>query len=221
VVVVNAQTVMVGTGGLGDFRIERGYVAEALGHRIGRGSPLPGNQSELVRSGVVVINPTQAKVRFVFGSHDVTLEPGYQQTFSAEGVISFDRGAGKKTARYTLKPGTYEFEVTTDGWNLRSKRYAIVVSNEGNLEPFHYIIQGEQVSLAPDEQKTHESSYAILVRFDRGDGSATRQIRWDDSQGTVQVAINPADNLWDLFAASEPEAKDLTLQPTPDFVPAF
>jgi hypothetical protein len=221
VVVVNAQTVMVGTGGRGDFRMERGYVAEALGHRIGHGSPLPGNQSDLVRSGVVVINPTQARVRFVFDRHEVTLEPGYQQAFGAEGVISFDRGDGKKTARYTLEPGSYEFEVGTEGWNLRGKQYAIVVSNEGNLEPFHYIVQGEQVSLAADERRTHTSSYPILARFDRGDGSATRQIRWEKNQGTVQVAINPADNLWDFFAASEPEAKELTLQPTPDFVPAF
>ncbi len=221
VVVVNAQTVMVGTGGRGSFRMEHGYVAEALGHRIGRGTPLAENRTDLVRSGVVVVNPTQAKVRFVFGSHDVTLEPGYQQSFPGKDVISFDRGAGKKTASYTLEPGAYEFVVGTDGWDVQRKTYEVTVSNAGNLEPFHYVVQGEQVSLAAEESKTHTSNYPILIRFDRGDGSTTRQIRWDKGQTTLQIAINPTDNLWDLFVFSEVEAQKDVLQPTVDFVPAF
>jgi hypothetical protein len=221
VVVVNAQTVMVGTGGRGSFRMEHGYVAEALGHRIGRGTPLAENRSDLVRSGVVIVNPTQAKVRFVFGSHDFTLEPGYQQAFPGKGEISFDRGAGKKTARYTLEPGTYEFAVGTDGWDVLSKNYEVTVSNAGNLEPFNYILQGVQVSLAAEESKTHTSNYPILFRFDRGDGSATKQIRWEKGQGTLQIAVNPTDNLWDFFVFSEVEAQKAVLQPTPDFAPAF
>ncbi len=223
VVVVNAQTVMVGTGGRGAFRMEHGYVAEALGHRIGHGTPMADNQSDLVRSGVVVVNATQAKVGFVFGSHQVTLEPGYQQVLNGKGEISFDRGAGKGTARYTLESGTYEFEVGADGWDLHSKSYEVTVSNEGNLEPFNYIAQGQQVSLAPEETTTHTASYPILIRFDRGDGSAVKQIRWEKSQGTLQIAINPTDNLWDFFVFDEMEAEEQKsiLQPTPDFVPAF
>lgn len=221
VVVVNAQTVMIGTGGRGVFRMERGYAAEALGHRVGRGTPLAANQSELVHTGVVIVNPTRVKVGFVFGRHEVSLEPGYQQAFADEGIISFDRGGGKKTTRYSLEPGTYEFTADHDGWDLHSRKYAVTLSNEGNRQPFHYIVQGQRDSLADDEQKTHTGSYPILIRFDRGDGSATRQIRWDDDQGTVQVAVNPADNLWDLFAAGEPEQAKSPLQPTPDFVPAF
>jgi hypothetical protein len=221
VVVVNAQTVMIGTGGRGVFSMEHGYVAEALGHRIGLGTPMAENQSELVRSGVVVVNATHAKVGFVFGSHQVVLEPGYQQALGGKDVISFDRGGGKGTARYTLEPGTYEFQVGADGWDVLSKTYEVTVSNEGNLEPFNYIVQGEQVSLAPEESRTHTSNYPILIRFDRGDGSATRQIRWEKSQGTLQIAINPSDNLWDFFVSNEVEAEKSILQPTPDFVPAF
>lgn len=223
VVVVNVQTVMIGTGGLGSFRMERGYVAEALGHKIGQGTPMSENQSELVRSGVVVVNPTHAKVRFVFGRHEVVLEPGYQQALGGQGEISFDRGGGEGTVRYTLEPGTYEFEVGENGWDLHSKTYEVTVSNEGNVEPFNYIVQGQQASLGPDEKATHTSKYPILVRFDRGDGSAIKQIRWEKGQGILQVAINPADNLWDLFVSSEMDAAEAksTLQPTPDFVPAF
>ena len=221
VVVVNAQTVMIGTGGLGSFRMERGFVAEALGRRLGHGSPLHENQSELVRSGVVVVNPTHATVRFVFGRHEVVLEPGFQQALVGEGEISFDRGGGKGTVRYTLEPGTYEFTVNEKGWDVFSKSYRVTLSNEGNLEPFHYIVQGEGASLGPEELATHESRYPILIRFDRGDGSATKQIRWEKSRDSIQVAVNPEDNLWDLFAASEVGPQEPSLQPTPEFVPAF
>lgn len=221
VVVVNAQTVMIGTGGLGSFRMERGFVAEALGRRLGHTSPLHENQSKLVRSGVVVVNPTHARVRFVFGRHEVVLEPGFQQALVGEGEISFDRGGGKGAARYTLEPGSYEFTVNEKGWDIFSKTYKVTLSNEGNLEPFHYVVQGEGASLGPEQSATHESKYPILIRFDRGDGSATKQIRWEKSHDTVQVAVNPDDNLWDLFAASEAGPQEPSLQPTPEFVPAF
>ncbi len=221
VVVVNAQTVMVGTGGRGSFRMQQGYVAEALGLRIGRGTPLAENRSELVRTGVVVVNPTGTKVRFAFGGHEVTLEPGYQQAFPGKGEISFDRGDGKQTARYSLERGTYEFVVGGDGWDLQSRSYQVTISNAGNLEPLKYTVQGERSELAPEEAKTHTSQYPILIRFDRGDGSATKQIRWDKGQGTLQIAVNPHDNLWDLFEFSQVEAQKSILQPKPDFVPAF
>ncbi|MHB8897365.1 MAG: hypothetical protein ACYC6Y_01315, partial [Thermoguttaceae bacterium] len=221
VVVVNAQTVMIGTGGRGSFKMDRGYVAEALGLKIGRGTPLAENRSELVRLGVVLINPTQSKVRFVFGSHDVVLEPAFLQTFPGAGVISFDRGAGKQTARYTLEAGTYEFAAGAEGWDLNSKSYEVTVSNAAGLEPFHYIVQGEEVSLAADESRTHTSKYPILIRFDRGDGATVRQVRWEKGPATLQVAVNPSDNLWDLFVSDGAGEQEASLEPTPDFKPAF
>ena len=221
VVVVNAQTVMVGTGGRGDFHIERGYVAEALGQRIGRGDPLAENRTDLVRSGVVIFNPTHAKVSFVFRNHQIALEPGFQQAFRGDGSISFDSGDGKRTVRYALKPGSYKFAVESSGWKLYGKTFKIAVSNERNLEPFNYIVQGEQAELAPDQTRTHTSRYPIFLRFDRGDGSATKQVRWGRGPDTLHVAINPADNLWDLFVSSEMKTQDPSPQPTPAFVPAF
>ena len=65
VVVVNPQTVMIGTGGQGEFHIEQGYVAQALGYPLQDGTPLPVSQSQVVRSGILILNPTPAKVQFV------------------------------------------------------------------------------------------------------------------------------------------------------------
>ena len=78
--IVNSQLVMIGTGGRGAFRMESGYVAEVLGYRIETGIAVPARAAELVRSGILLMNPTQASVNFVVDNREMSLEPGYQQT---------------------------------------------------------------------------------------------------------------------------------------------
>ena len=113
--------------------------------------------------------------------------------------MSFDQGDGKKTIRYELQPGTYRFEIESEGLNLRAVTYEVVVSNAGNAETFRYVVQGEQAALEPEATNTHTSNYPLVISFDRGNGSATKQVRWEQKKGTLQVSINPQDNLWDLY----------------------
>jgi hypothetical protein len=49
-----------------------------------------------------------------------------------------------------------------------------------------------------------------------------KRVRWEEKKGTVQVAVNPDDNLWDLYDASvfvNPQGP--ALRPVPDLRLAF
>jgi hypothetical protein len=224
VVVVNPQTVMIGTGGQGEFHIEQGYVAQALGYPLQDGTPLPVSPSKVVRSGILILNPTPAKVQFVIDERPVSLEPGYQHVLGVDRakVVSFDQGDRRETVRYELKPGTYRFGIESEGLNLRAVTYEVAVSNAGNAEPFRYVVQGEQAALEPEAAKTHTSNYPLVISFDRGNGSATKQVRWEQKQGTLQVSINPQDNLWDLYeVGTSGDTERSVLKREANYVPAF
>lgn len=224
VVVINPQTVVVGTGGQGVFHMEPGYVAEALGNRIADRIPLPHDRSQLVRGGILIVNPTQTKVHFRIDGDENVLNPGARKSFATDTakVISFDQGNGKKTIRYSLKPGTYRFLIEREGWNVLKTKFEVLISNQGNFDPFHYFVQNEEKTVEPEGTNRHTDDYPITIGFDRGNGAEMKQVLFEEKTGTLQVAINPGDNLWDLYDIPANEnAMQSVLKKDPAFVPAF
>ena len=74
--------------------------------------------------------------------------------------------------------------------------------------------------MAAGESQTHKSNYPIIMRYDRGNGGATKQVLIDESSGTLDVAVNLADNLWDLFRRGGKD-NGVDAPPTGDYAPAF
>lgn len=62
----------------------------------------------------------QGEVRYLLGSTEYSMKPGYRQKFAndREWVIAFGSGGSRGEVRYTLGPGAFEFRLTDDGWGL-------------------------------------------------------------------------------------------------------
>ena len=222
IVVLDAETVMVGTGGVGKFGMQRGNVAAALGYPLSQGAALPDDQSKLVRSGVLIENPTTDTVHYLVNSSQFAMQPGYRQTLSpsASSIVKFDRGNGGKAATYKLALGTYRFVIKDKAWDMHQAKFAVTIDNSQNSDPFQYIVQGEHAVVAAGQTQTHKSDYPIVIRYDRGNGGATKQVLHEDTEGMLEVAVNVADNMWDLFRhAGQNEASDAP--PAADYAPAF
>jgi hypothetical protein len=99
-------------------------------------------------------------------------------------------------------------------------KFAVTIDNTQNSDPFAYIVQGEHAVVAAGQTQTHKSNYPIVIRYDRGNGGATKQVLHNASEGTLDVAVNLADNLWDLFRRGG-DGDALDEPPTGDFAPAF
>lgn len=223
-VVVNSQVVMIGTGGSGAFRIEHGRIAEALGYPVGSGRPLPARDATLVRSGILLLNPTTTDVDFVFDRRSIHLKSGYQQSLNATGskYIAFDQGDGRRTIRRSLTLGTYGFRWKDGSLDLERAQFRVTLSNHGNRSPFYYVIQGKPAEVGPESTEEHVSDYPLVLRFDRGERGLTKQICLDQPETELQIRINPDDNLWDLYDANQIDgAPTSVLHQDTDFVPAF
>lgn len=62
----------------------------------------------------------QGEVRYLLGSNEYSMKPGYRQKFAndREWVIAFGSGGSRGEVRYTLGPGAFEFRLTDAGWDL-------------------------------------------------------------------------------------------------------
>jgi hypothetical protein len=222
IVVLDAETVLVGTGGVGKFGMQRSNVAAALGYPLSQGEVLPDDASKLVRSGVLIENPTSDTVNYLINNSQFAMQPGYRQTIpaGASSIVKFDRGNGGKAANYKLASGPYQFVIQNKAWDMQQAKFAVTIDNSQNSDPFQYIVQGEHAVVAAGQTQTHRSDYPIIIRYDRGNSGATKQVLHEGTEGTLAVAVNAADNMWDLFRpAGQNEASDAL--PAGDFAPAF
>ncbi|HUG66320.1 MAG TPA: hypothetical protein VMM76_01135 [Pirellulaceae bacterium] len=227
-VVVNSKLVMIGTGGRGAFRMETGYVAEALGQHIETAAPVPAREAELVRSGILLLNPTGATINFLVDNRELSLAAGFQQTLNTDRsvTVSFDTGT-RRTARYTLSPGTYRFKIADGALDLMRGEFQVSIDNRENATPFQYIVQGEHATAEPGEMNTHPSDYPIVIRYDRGNGAETKQLLCEQKDGTLYAAVNAVDHLWDLFDADTVPTEALPSNTMPiaqqesNYIPAF
>ena len=222
VVVLDEGTVMLGTGGVGKLHMARGNVASAMGYPQPIGQAVEENNAKLVRDGILLENPTEDVVNYVVDRGSFTMQPGYRQSLTGEAsrIISFDKGTGGQTAKYKLAEGSYKFVIKNRAWDLQKTVYKVNIDNSDNLEPFHCIVQGEHVVIPAGQTQTHSSDYPIVVRFDRGNGSSTKQVVHKRSSGDLFVAVNPADSKWDLFDPSAVITAESN-RPSSTFTPAF
>ncbi|MCE9604592.1 MAG: hypothetical protein K8U03_06760 [Planctomycetia bacterium] len=92
---------------------------------------------ESARETVKVVNPSSSggQVSFIVdNSREVTLAPGESKSLNdGDGTtVEFDRGETYGTTRVVLTEGTYEFVVTSSGWDLQ--RQSSVAANS-SLKP--------------------------------------------------------------------------------------
>jgi hypothetical protein len=198
-VMLDDETVMVGTGGIGKMHMTSASVAQAQGYVVGRGAPLKIDDSPLVRSGVLIVNRSNGTVNFQVGGSKFSLAGGASRRFSVEDKVrvAFDQGSGRKLKEYNLTPGTCYFDYVDGGWALfKSPKFEVTIDNRDNDEAFHYIIQGEYATVEAHATRTHTSDYPPTVRFDRGNGRQYKQVVFQRTQQSAVVAVNPDDNLW-------------------------
>jgi hypothetical protein len=197
---------MVGLGGTGSFSLASCNVVQSLGWPSCEAPPLAESQASEYSDGVLVMNPVEneATVHYTVSGHSYSMAPGHKQHLPAgtNWRVEFDRGGkwGKKA--YTLTTGGYYFAPSEQGWELYSKTFECALDNTGNPNPFHCVVQNKYVTLAPGEVRSWTCTYPLLVRYDRGNGSASRQLEFVNA-GTYRVAINTTDNLWELYPSDQ------------------
>lgn len=215
-VLVNNSCVMVGTGGQGTLRMTTDSVARAVGLPVSSGAPVDAYDHTGYADGILIINAASNGIAWQYAlvesRREAQIEPGTMHYLQPSTVtIVYDRGAGQGDQRYTLSAGTYQFQRSGETWNLYRQNYQAVIDNSGNPQPFHYVIQNQRASVEPYGTKTHRMDYPIVIKFDRGGGAAKQCC----ISGKITVAVNAADNRWDLFRA------DAAASTPSGFVPAF
>ena len=219
-IVLSNQAMLIGHEGDSALAITTGNAAEALGLPIVTGTPLAEEQGEEVTDGVLIVNPAGARGTInynVNGNHYVA-EPGMTQKLppranGREWFVEFDRGPGFGRAAYKLEPGTYHFNPTDLGWQLYRQRFEVVLDNSQSNQEFNYIFRGEDDTVPANGTKTLSSLYPIVVRFDRGNGGDFVVKSTPMTVGNLQIGVNSADNLWDLFPTTDNRREVSRLKP--------
>ncbi len=204
-IVLSQQAVMLGTGGVGTFQVQHGNFAQAQGYPLLLSAGVPANDDRLILTGILIENPSGTPVQFTIDNQPFSLAPGNSQTFTGESrKIAFNTGERGQVTTYALSAGTFRFETPNRKWDLhRVKAFETTIDNTNNDAPFHYIAQGEHQQVAANSVATHSSSYPMIMRFDRGNGTDTKQIAGTEKQSKFTVGINPQDNLWDLWDVND------------------
>jgi len=211
-IVLSDKAMLIGNQGRGPLKIETGIAASALGLPIVTGDSLSDAQGQEMAAGVLLRNTAGSlgTINYnVDGTHYV-MEPGMSQKLpeNRNWHLEFDRGGGFGPAQYTLSPGTYHFTPSDQGWQVFRARFDIVVDNTQNPQEFHFIHNGEVMTVAANGTRKLGSDYPIVLRYDRGNDSqlAAKVIR---ESGNIQVGVNATDNRWDLFPTVD-NAREVT-----------
>jgi hypothetical protein len=211
-IVLSDKALLIGNQGRGPLKIETGIAAAALGLPIVTGDALADAQGQEAASGVLLRNTAGSlgTINYnVDGSHYV-MEPGMFQKLpeNRNWHLEFDRGGGFGPAQYTLSPGTYHFTPSDQGWQVFRARFDIVVDNTQNPQEFHFIHDGEVMTVPANGTRKVASDYPIVLRYDRGNDSelAAKIVR---ESGNIQVGVNATDNRWDLFPTVD-NAREVT-----------
>jgi hypothetical protein len=219
-IVLSDRAMLIGHEGHPSLVFTTGNAAEALGLPIVTGTPLAEAQGEEMFEGVLIVNPSSSRGTINYninGTHYVA-EPGMQQKLAAlpaerAWIIEYDRGETFGSAIYTLSPGTYYFTPTELGWQLYRERFDLVLDNSQSDQEFNFNFQGDDLMVPAGRERTLHSSYPIVVRFDRGNGSQFVAKTTYLTVGTIQVGVNASDNLWDLFPTNENRREITNLKP--------
>lgn len=81
---------------------------------------------------IKISNPagSPAALRYTLNGYPYQIQPGEVQTLTNDRVwvVQFDRGGEFGSGRYTLSPGTYEFSLAVNGWELFQESTAAVAA---------------------------------------------------------------------------------------------
>lgn len=214
-VVLGNDALLIGNQGRGPLTITMGNAAEALGLPIVTGTPVDEAEGEEMKEGVMLVNPLRTKTTMnynVNGTHYV-MEPGMAQRLPAgtEWVVEYDRGQNYGPAAYTLGQGTFYFTASDQGMQLFEQRFDVTLDNSQSNQEFNALVAGENFTVPAYGSRTITSKYPIVVKYDRGNGSAfvARSMYFS---GNVQVGVNSEDNLWDLFPTNDNQRETTKLK---------
>lgn len=196
--------VVMGAGDGGQMGMTTVDAAELVDVPVGLGEPIPDSEesnAQRVKTGTLLMNPESngVTIEYVVANQNYSMQPKYTQHL-ADGrswVIEFDRGENFGTARYSLSAGTYLFTTTERGWDLHRRKFNVAVDNSNSADVFYYNVDNEQVELAAGQTREHSSIYPLLIRFDRGGEEGRKWVT--EKNARLQVAVNSADGLWDLY----------------------
>ena len=97
------------------------------------------NSRPVQKIAVKFVNPEEFGVAMNFAVDGIaqSVPSGFTQSLDATStsVIEFNRGEGLGNARYTLSPGTYEFQYGDSGWQCFKKSSPGLIANIGNSVP--------------------------------------------------------------------------------------
>jgi hypothetical protein len=211
-------TILIGTGGQGLVNVASLNASDVLGVSIGAGEPIPDSESDVtkrVKEGTLLLNPQEndATIEYVISGANYSMKAGYTHALPAgtKWIIRFDRGNGSE-ASYTLADGTYAFGSSEKGWELYPQKFSVTIDNRGNDSTFHYNVDNKQHEVAAGSSETHNSSYPIYISFDRGNGQeALKKVLTKDQH--FQVAVDPSDSLWELYAGDRSQVADASAGP--------
>jgi hypothetical protein len=204
-IVCGNSAVIIGNQGHGPLSIQQGNAAEALGLPLVTGSPLHDAESPEMLGGIMLLNPakTHATINYNINGNHYVMEPGMAQRIpDGNWTVEYDRGQKFGVESYKLSPGTFSFALTDNGWQLFRDRFDVVVDNSDSPQEFNFIFHGENMTAPAHGTKTLNGAYPIVIAYDRGNGSdfVTKATY---TSGNVQVGVNKADNMWDLFPTNE------------------
>lgn len=205
-VVLSKEALLIGNEGHSPLKIETGNAAEALGLPIVTGTALPDAEGEPMLQGIMLVNPrsTQVTVNYNINGNHYIMEPGMAQRLppADRWLLEYDRGASFGPATYELKPGTYHFTPSDQGIQTFQQRYDVVLDNSQSKQEFNFIYNGENMVVPANGTKSLTSMYPLVIKYDRGNGAgfAVKSINF---AGNVQVGVNAADNMWDLFPTND------------------
>jgi hypothetical protein len=219
-IVLNDKSILIGREGHAALVICKGNSAESLGLPLVTGTPLAELEGEEMTDGVLIINPasSRATINYNLNGNHYVAQPGMQQKLAAlrngrGWLVEFDRGENFGSAAYTLAAGTYQFTPTDRGWQLYRNRYEIVLDNSQSNQEFNFIFQGDDLAVPAGGTRTLSSAYPIVVRFDRGNGSEFVAKTTPMTVGNLQIGVNAADNLWDLFPTNDNRRETSKVKP--------
>ena len=213
-IVLSADTVMVGNRGRGGVAIAKGNAAEALDLPVIADEPVRNSEGSPMQNGVLLINPARsgANVAYRLNGETYQMKPGMSQRLPpGNWFVEFDRGGSNGVSQYRLIPGTYAFTPIETGWELYKRRYDVTIDNTRNPYDFHFVFNGKPLVVRSGRTKDLAGSYPIFVRYDRGTGGELVQKALNFS-GTVEVGINAADNLWDIFPEAGNKKRTLEVE---------
>lgn len=219
-IVLSDSAILIGHEGKNSLLITTGNAAEALGLPIVSGNPLPEAEGEEVLSGVLIVNPASSRgtINYNLNGNHYVAKAGMQQRLTDTNngrpwVIEFDQGEKFGPARFTLAAGTYYFTPSDRGWQLYRQKFEITLDNSRNDQEFNYVFHGHNEIVPAGETRTLSSSYPVVIRFDRGNGSEFVAKTTSLTVGSLQIGVNANDNLWDLFPMNGNKREAATLQP--------